>query len=324
MSEKFGLPFTSANVRDPETGALILPEYLVFERAGIRFGICSVTDPSYKFITLSGDDAAFDVDDPTATLRELIPRLREEVDTVILLSHLGDRGTEQLLRDVSGIDAAIVGHTMRVYKNERVISDTVLLAAAHEGRYIGRADIYVAPQDGKFMGVDVSTTSLDDAIADDPEILQSVDEFKQHMAELKLARRAEYPRDLGSDQAHFLGETACKSCHEDVYESYSTTTHRSAFSRLRAMGMNHEPECLNCHTTGYRYHGGFDDKKGAIKLASVQCEACHGYGTDHTRSGEYLSRARDSCLECHDTQNGYHADDGFEFDYASYWQQISH
>jgi hypothetical protein len=90
------------------------------------------------------------------------------------------------------------------------------------------------------------------------------------------------------------------------------------------MGMNQEPECLSCHTTGYQYHGGYEDKKGIGRLANIQCEACHGYGTEHTRDGEYLARARNSCRECHETSSGYHADDGFEFDYASYWQKISH
>ena len=66
MIAEYELPYTNANVRDPETGELILPEYLIVERAGIRIGICSVMDPSYKFIAWSGDDVVFDVADPGA------------------------------------------------------------------------------------------------------------------------------------------------------------------------------------------------------------------------------------------------------------------
>ena len=324
MIEQFGLPYTNANVRDPETGKLILPEYLIVERAGIRFGICSVLDPGQKFIAWSGDDVVLDVADPISTMRELVPRLREEADTVILLAHLGDRGTEQMAREVSGIDAILVGHTMRSHKTERVIADAAILAAAYEGRFIGRADVNIAPDDGKIMSIDVSVTSLDETVADEPGMQQRVTNFKLQLEEVKLARRAQYPRDRGSEHEQYLGEISCKRCHEDIYESYRQTSHRSTFNGLRSKGMNLEPECLSCHTTGYQYHNGYDEKRRKGNLSGVQCEACHGYGSEHTRDGKYAAVARQSCRECHDLQNSYHADDGLEFDYATYWEKIKH
>jgi len=324
MIEQFGLPYTNANVSDPATGNLILPEYLIVERAGIRFGICSVMDPSHKFIAWSGDDVLLDVADPVTTMRELVPRLREKADTIILLAHLGDRGAEQLAREVSGIDAIVVGHTLRNHKTERVIADAAILAAAHEGRFIGRADVYIEPDDGKIMSIDVSITSLDETVADEPGMQQRVTDFQLRLEEAKLARRARYPRDRGSEHEQYLGEVSCKRCHEDIYEIYRQTPHRSAFNGLRSRGMNFEPECLSCHTTGYQYHNGYDEQHRTAKLSGVQCEACHGYGSEHSRDGKYATVARESCLECHDLQNSHHADDGYEFDYATYWEKIKH
>ena len=57
---------------------------------------------------------------------------------------------------------------------------------------------------------------------------------------------------------------------------------------------------------------------GRESLKNVQCEACHGYGTEHDRSGEWLAAARSSCVVCHDQANSP------DFDYETYWSRIAH
>ena len=121
MMEKYDLPFTNANVKDSDSGELILPEYLIVERNGIKYGIAGVLGTNQRILTMSAEEDAFQVDEPVATMRELIPRMREEVDTIILLSHLGEQMTEALIKEVTGIDMCVVGHTSRSIKSERII-----------------------------------------------------------------------------------------------------------------------------------------------------------------------------------------------------------
>jgi hypothetical protein len=211
-----------------------------------------------------------------------------------------------------------VGHTFKNLKSERIVGDTVLLSSAYEGRYIGRADIFVEKSDGKVMAVDVSVTSLDDAIADDPQMLARVEDYKVSLEEFKAAKRAAYPRSFGSEKEEFLGERACKACHEDAWASYADSAHRRAFNTIRNKGQNFEPECIVCHTTGYQYKNGYAEQSPYNRLANVQCEACHGYGTQHDRQGGWAAQAKDSCLTCHDQENSP------EFDYATYWEKIKH
>ena len=73
-----------------KTGELILPEFLVVTKNGIRFGIVSVLDPQQKIITMNPDEGEFRVDDPVTTLRQVLPRLRGLCDTVVLLAHTGE------------------------------------------------------------------------------------------------------------------------------------------------------------------------------------------------------------------------------------------
>ncbi len=318
MIEKYSLPFTSANVVNRESGELILPEYLVVEKNGIKFGLVSVLGPNHKIITMTDTDSGLDVKDPVATLRDVLPRMRKEVDTIVLLGHLGEGDTDTVIREVKGIDICIMGHTHRTLKNERIVEDSIFLAAPHEGRYVGRADIFIEESDGKVMAVDVNLVSLDDAVEHEPDMLARVEGYKASFEDFKLAKRAAFPRDLGSEKEKYLGGRACKSCHEDTWAAYAESGHNQAFTTIRKKGQTNEPECILCHTTGYRYKNGYAEERPYNHLVNVQCEACHGYGTEHSRDGKWLAQAQDACVTCHDQENSP------EFDYAVYWEKIKH
>ena len=326
MMDDYQLPFTNANVRDASTGDLILPDAIIVERGGVRFGIVSVLDPKMPLDAQNGQAPAFRVDDPVSTLREIVPALRESCDSIILLSHLGDAGTDDVLRQVPGIDVAVVGHTYTSYKTERIVADTVVLAAAYEGRFIGRADLQLDVENGKVMAVEIRITSLDAQIGDDPDMAAEIAAFKERVSRLRAEERARWPRDQGSDQESFLGSRACRACHEEIYDSWAHTTHAQAFDTLRSAGMASEPQCLSCHTTGYRYLGGYDADGASRRLSAVQCEACHGYGSEHSRRGEWLAEARDTCVECHDDAKRPCAEvpGDREFQFLGSWEKIKH
>ncbi len=318
MMATHGLPFINANVRDAGTGELILPEYTIVERAGIKYGIVSVLDPGRKIITMTAEEDAFQVDDPVATMRDLLPRLRKEADTILLLSHLGEQKTEELIKEVRGIDMCVIGHTSRNISAERIINDTAVFSSAFEGRYIGRANLFVDDADGRIMAIDVGITSLGEKMDGDEEVTARVAQYKKDLVEFKTAKRAAYPRTMGSEKETFLGDRSCMSCHEDAWKVYMDSSHRSAFASIRNKGQSFEPECLSCHTTGFQHKKGYSDEPPFNKLANVQCEACHGYGTQHARDGKWVAQAKDSCTMCHDQKNSP------EFDYAVYWEKIKH
>ncbi len=318
MIDKYNLPFTNANVRDVATGKLILPEYLVIKRGGITFGIVSVLDPAQKIITMTSDDGQFEVADPVAVLRELVPRLREKVNTVILLGHLGDVRTDAVVKDIQGIDISVTGHTYRNTTTERILNDTAMLGASYEGRFLGNADLFIDDATGEVMAISVAVTAMDDKVADDEEMLNKVKDFKKRLVEFKEVKRAAYPRTYGSDKENFLGDRSCKSCHQDTWTVYAKSGHMRAYTTLRNKGQHFEPDCLVCHTTGYQYKNGYADESPFNRLINVQCEACHGYGTKHARDGKWAAQAKDSCITCHDKENSPN------FDYATYWAKIKH
>ncbi len=84
--------------------------------------------------------------------------------------------------------------------------------------------------------------------------------------------------------ARFVGSGACRGCHPAAYERWARTGHARAFAGL-AEPDRRNPVCLRCHVTGYADPLGFGRDDGGSDLAAVGCEACHGPGADHARSG---------------------------------------
>jgi 2',3'-cyclic-nucleotide 2'-phosphodiesterase (5'-nucleotidase family) len=318
MMDTYSLPFTSANVRMADTGELVLPKYLMVEKGGIKFGICSVIDPSQKINSMSAKTEEYLLDDPLTILRDLIPEMRKTgAQTIILLSHLGDKKSETLLHDLAGVDVCLVGHTRRPYRSERVVGQAAFIASSYESRQVGVMECDL-DKNGQIQAFNVTITDLDSKQADDPVMLDRIDGFKQELEELRMAARGEYQQTLGSDEETFLIDTECRKCHQDIWEKLQYSGHRSALSTLARKGQHESPECLVCHTTGYLYKGGYDTQPPASALRNVQCEACHGYGSQHERGTGWAAKARTSCTACHD------ADNSPDFDYDTYWAKIAH
>jgi hypothetical protein len=67
----------------------------------------------------------------------------------------------------------------------------------------------------------------------------------------------------------YIGAAKCKMCHKVQFTSWEGLAHAKAFERLEPEEQG-DAECLKCHATGAN-----------AELPGVQCEACHGAGSDY-------------------------------------------
>ena len=88
----------------------------------------------------------------------------------------------------------------------------------------------------------------------------------------------------------------CEKCHYVQYKSWEQQPHAKAFESLkpgkrievkRATNLDpmkdytEDEECLKCHTTGYGKPDGFVSLKKTPAMTNVQCESCHGPGSEY-------------------------------------------
>lgn len=100
---------------------------------------------------------------------------------------------------------------------------------------------------------------------------------------------------VNADAAEYIGVKKCKACHIKQYKSWKKTTMADSFENLKAgvkvaekkaagiedKDYTHDASCLACHTTGYGKPGGFVSIEETPNLAGVQCESCHGPGSEY-------------------------------------------
>jgi len=114
-----------------------------------------------------------------------------------------------------------------------------------------------------------------------------------------------------ADGPVYLGQKYCRACHsssdDNRYHLWLNSKHARAFEALRG-AEKADPECLGCHTTG---HGEpISEKADRKDLRGVQCEACHGPGSEYksmkvmkdpklARKAGLWEDTRDVCLRCH-------------------------
>ncbi|MBN1409133.1 MAG: T9SS type A sorting domain-containing protein [Calditrichaceae bacterium] len=143
------------------------------------------------------------------------------------------------------------------------------------------------------------------------------------------------------------GAVSCVSCHNQTYAAWSETGHAHMLTNALdgISPYRSGATCISCHTTGYdtsatAVNDGFDDfpfvypdsigpgmsdsmmteYPDAMMRANIQCEACHGPGSEHmadaSDSKMVSSLQTAACAQCHDDDH-YHV-------YPSQWNAAGH
>lgn len=123
-----------------------------------------------------------------------------------------------------------------------------------------------------------------------------------------------------ADSPSYRGAVICSGCHAqddapggNQYTSWAASDHGNAIDSLAEIGQDQNAYCLGCHTVGTYgvnadaslNNGGFDEVS-VERLQGVQCENCHGPGSEHpSPSFASVQVVMDAqvCGQCH---NGAH------------------
>ncbi|MFD1020487.1 bifunctional metallophosphatase/5'-nucleotidase [Thalassobacillus hwangdonensis] len=114
------------------------PEWLststiVESKHGVKVGILGVTAPFETFYGLLG----WDIELPYSTLDRELSMLRDQVDVLVLLSHLGINDDEAIAERYPFIDVIIGGHTHHLFQNGEDRNGTLLTAVGKHGTHLG-------------------------------------------------------------------------------------------------------------------------------------------------------------------------------------------
>jgi 2',3'-cyclic-nucleotide 2'-phosphodiesterase (5'-nucleotidase family) len=147
LDEAFGRHATfrtvCANMRYKASGEK--PDWLmphtIIRKGSLNIGIIGVTAAFTDFYELLG----WDVGEPLQAVAEQAAIIRNKVDVLVVMSHLGLILDRRMAETVPGIDLILGGHTHHLLEEPELIGQTCICAAGKFGDYIGRVEIGIDP-----------------------------------------------------------------------------------------------------------------------------------------------------------------------------------
>jgi hypothetical protein len=287
--EKF--PFVSANLVDAK-GAPIFKRYVIKSVNGKNVGIFGVMGDTSEMTEKVSQitNGAVTVTDALQAAESVVKELSGKVDYMIALTHQGTNRDWVIARRVKGIDLVVGGHDKQKTKDPNEAEKTLIVQAGEKGQYQGILEVAL----GANKAWKNTLTPLGDDIADDAAIKKMIFDYNEAIGKLYAG---------GENKSVPLRMTICgETCHVPMAAKWKTTAHAKAYDTLVKKDKQHDPKCLQCHTTRFDQPEGFNMKDQQMDLINVQCESCHGFAKDHLSSQKPIPTRKptiDTCKKCH-------------------------
>ena len=294
------IPVVSSNLRRKTDGGEtpLADRSLIVEENGIRLGLIGLIGGNEFANARIPDGLSLSFSDPAEVAKTLVDELAADVDLIVLLSQMSTDHTDLLLEAVPGIDVALYGNRAPFVDRAERLGGTIVNMTGNRGQYVGSLTIIVSPE-GEIVEFGSENGSLDKRFRKDPLVLAAASDVEREVEDLKQAERGAVASTKPPTE-FFLGAETCRRCHPSQFDQWAETPHARAFATLETdHGMSKTEDCARCHVTGFDHPSGYVPTSTSPNLENVQCEACHGPGTEHVRTRGQVKMSETTCTNCH-------------------------
>ena len=170
LAAELSYPMLAINVYDQATKERFFPPYSVKEMGGLRIGLvgiaCNIIDKTMPPSFSEGLEFTLGREELPAIINEL--RIKEKVDLVVLISHLGFAQDMKLLSEVDGIDVCLSGHTHNRLYTPAVQGKTLVIQSGCHGSFLGRLDLEI--EGGRVVDYRHQLIEVESRITPDPAV----------------------------------------------------------------------------------------------------------------------------------------------------------
>ena len=173
-----------ANVIDKRTRTTVswLDPYFIKEVSGLKIGILGLTTSAAPYITMPDVLKGLGFQKEIEAAKKFVPELRQKVDIVIALTHIGVAKNREfdddvfLAENVEGIDVIIGGHTHTFLEKPRKVKNTVIVQAGCNGKAVGELKLQI--RNNKIVGSSYELITLTKKkFGEDKELKRIIDNF---------------------------------------------------------------------------------------------------------------------------------------------------
>ncbi|MBE7559955.1 hypothetical protein HS125_13855 [bacterium] len=321
LARRVRLPMLAANLARIDGGTPYWKPWTKVQLGGITVGVIGLVP---ERIPLSDEDP-YRITPRAEALARLLPRVKLEVDKVIVLTQKVELMSPPLYPEVDVWISADARYTYRYAGAEQPIlflPDGESYLTAFVLRYPkGEGRLIVIPQ---ALWLSVRQYRHEPTRATVTALYRDL--TARGLAPELEGALAGQPEESAVGAA-YVGSASCQPCHAGPYAQWKATPHAHATATLADRERDFWPECLTCHSTGFGAPTGYRVASASPELAGVGCETCHGPGArhvaeprrDHIRNN-VTPLSPDVCKSCHDRAH----DPRFEDDFLVRFANVMH
>jgi 2',3'-cyclic-nucleotide 2'-phosphodiesterase (5'-nucleotidase family) len=315
--DRYGIAAFSSALKNPDEYGL--EPYVILERDGLTIGLVGTFHADlYDGL---GELRTEDVRDPKDAAKTALKELGEKTDVRILIAHAGTPNQCRVFAEkLKGLaDVVVAGGGYGLVYGGLDADGTHVAFSPLRGRYVGLLNIEL-DEEGEVISVTDELIPITLGAPRDDAVLECMEEYYVNLRKLVNEESLlAAPVALTPEGFDYAGSSGCAVCHAGPYDQWSNTGHAGAYETLVDVGRWFDPECVECHVTGYGYAGGFASEEETPDRTGVGCESCHGPGAGHPgRTTSFSPIAEERCLKCHTERNSP------DFVYNEYIELVKH
>jgi 5'-nucleotidase / UDP-sugar diphosphatase len=145
LEKMANFPMRAANIVDEQTQQPIFGEpYIITEKQGVKIAILTL---GYRNTPKTGNPdnvkgLRFSIGQEVA--QQYVPKLREQADVVVVLSHEGTAVDYKMAREVEGIDLIIGAHSHDIIEPRKKIGQTYVVQAMSDASILGDTELILS------------------------------------------------------------------------------------------------------------------------------------------------------------------------------------
>ena len=175
LAGQLTFPILGINVFHDGSNEPFFPGYRVLERGGVRIGVigvaCNIVDNMMPPRFSEGIRFSLGRDELAPVIETL--RRDEQVDLVVLLSHLGLPRTHKLLTETPGVDVCLCGHIHDRITQPLHPNGTILIESGYHGIFLG--ELLLTLEDGRIVDHRHQLTEVAESVPPDPAMQSLID-----------------------------------------------------------------------------------------------------------------------------------------------------
>lgn len=173
-------PVISANIFDTEQGKPFIEPYFIKQYGNLKIGYIGLMTPYLKSLSLPEHIRGLKLIEPEKAARQYINEIRNNVDLIVIVSHMGVDQDSTLASNVPGIDIIIGGHLHATLFDPMVVNNVIICQAGSQGKYLGHLEFEFDKRKQKIVRFHSQLIpTLVDQVRPDPIVAAAVDSLEK-------------------------------------------------------------------------------------------------------------------------------------------------